>query len=61
MAQQTVKSKAEPLVESGNEPLLIGIHCWNCGKLLARLPKGSDYQIKCPRCKVMNAKEKTDG
>lgn len=52
MTQQTVKNKAETLVE---------VRCWNCNRLLGFLPVNSPYRIKCPKCKQMNEKEKADG
>ena len=52
MTQQTVKNKAETLVE---------VRCKNCDKLLAMLPADAPYRIKCQRCKMMNDKGKTDG
>lgn len=32
-----------------------------CNKLLAKLPPGTVYQIKCQRCGKVNEKEKQNG
>lgn len=32
-----------------------------CNKLLAKLPPGTPYQIKCHRCGKVNEKEKENG
>lgn len=51
MTQQTKKNETETLVE---------VRCWNCGRLLGKIPVGTPYQFKCPKCKTMNEKEKTE-
>ncbi len=63
MTQQTVK----------NEDSLVEIRCNNisydpktnryytCNRLLARLPRGTPYQIKCGKCGHMNIKEEANG
>lgn len=51
MTQQTEKNKAEPLIE---------VRCWNCGRLLGKIPFGTPYQFKCPKCKQINEERKFD-
>lgn len=62
MVKQTVKSD-ESLVEIRCNNTIYNAYGtpYICNRLLAKLPKDSEYQIKCPKCGHINEKEKTNG
>ncbi|HCA28361.1 MAG TPA: hypothetical protein DEP23_01650 [Ruminococcaceae bacterium] len=61
MTQRTEKSRKEPLVEVRCNNIMYNPatdRYYTCNRLLGRLPKDSEYQIKCPKCGHMNIKGK---